>query len=189
MFRYGTEREVGAAITAYLEVTRLPRSALFVTTKVYQNISNVTQVGLHRVITLQFPCRPEFFPQVLRTLQSIENCAHEVLTPALCQYASESVHHVVLFHTGDTRCSYMQACEESLRRLGLDYVDLYLIHAPFRPEMQLDKVGMPTCAVCLCAVLCYVLLMLATRHYVTNTVGPTKAIHCRALQLKFQYCV
>lgn len=33
----------------------------------------------------------------------------------------------------------IEACEESLRKLGLEYVDLYLIHAPFAGPKRIDE--------------------------------------------------
>ncbi len=38
-----------------------------------------------------------------------------------------------------TRQTTISSLEASLSRLGLDYVDLYLIHAPFHPEHRLDQ--------------------------------------------------
>jgi diketogulonate reductase-like aldo/keto reductase len=34
----------------------------------------------------------------------------------------------------------MQAARDSLQRLGLDYVDLYLIHSPFKADTDYKKV-------------------------------------------------
>jgi 2,5-diketo-D-gluconate reductase A len=41
--------------------------------------------------------------------------------------------------TPRTTASTMTALEESLVRLGLDYVDLYLIHAPFERDQRLEQ--------------------------------------------------
>ena len=41
--------------------------------------------------------------------------------------------------TPKTKQTTMTSLEESLKRLGLDYVDLYLIHAPFDHQQRLDQ--------------------------------------------------
>lgn len=42
-------------------------------------------------------------------------------------------------HTPKTTETTIRSLEESLDRLGLDYVDLYLIHAPFDRQQRLDQ--------------------------------------------------
>ncbi|MEZ4473244.1 MAG: aldo/keto reductase [bacterium] len=42
-------------------------------------------------------------------------------------------------HTPKTTATTIEALETSLKRLGLDYVDLYLIHAPFDPDQRLAQ--------------------------------------------------
>jgi diketogulonate reductase-like aldo/keto reductase len=41
-----------------------------------------------------------------------------------------------LWPQGRNRAAAIAACEESLRRLGLDYVDLYLIHSPMERRLR-----------------------------------------------------
>lgn len=44
-----------------------------------------------------------------------------------------------LWPTDKNYAKSIRACEESLRKLGLDYVDLYLLHAPTEKELRQEQ--------------------------------------------------
>ena len=118
---YNNEGGIGRAIA----MSNIPRAEVFVTTKLWpgnpawgQETKTEEQVRSTRKSLLPLPRRSP-----CRRL--------EPLTPAALGRATSTHPQVRYAFAWASRLQVVDACKGSLKRLGLKYIDLYLIHGPF----------------------------------------------------------